>query len=91
MERSNLSKALAVGLFVLKLSIVPFTLFGLAQLNPQPDRPTLESTPTQQNQVEQLNLGLCSLLGLIGLAGINRKKYEGSIRHNRQDEESYFG
>lgn len=92
MKRSSSSKILTIGVFTLKLVLIPLTLFTLAQINPHLDRPTLESVPLQETEVEHnLNVGLVGLLGLLGLAGAEAKKRKKSVNRLRTDEENYFG
>lgn len=96
MKRSKRSKPLWASTFTL-LIIVPLTLVTLAQINPQPEKPILESSLLEETKVEgNSNLGwfsllsLTALVSLFSLAARNDKKQE-PVHNYEIEEENYWG
>ena len=58
-------------------------------------RPTLESNPIPEIQVERASnlgsFGLLGLLGMFGLTALKGKNYEDSVRYRETEKENYFG
>lgn len=73
MKSANVSKLVGAGILAVSLAVVPATFSANAQTDPNPNNPTVDTTPFQESTNDNNNLGWLGLLGLIGLANLFRQ------------------
>ena len=73
MKSGQLSKLVSAGAIAASLAIMPLSLPSNAQTDPNPNNPTIDSTPFQESTNDFNNLGWLGLIGLLGIANLFRK------------------
>jgi len=85
MKRTTLSKLVGAGLLTASLAVAPLSLPGHAQIDNNPNNnPTVDTTPFQETDDGNNNLGWLGLIGLLGLANLFRKPKE-TVRYQEPD------
>jgi len=86
MKVNTLSKLVSAGAIATALAIAPLSLPSNAQTDPNPNNPTVDTTPFQESSNDFNNLGWLGLIGLLGIANLFRKPK--TVTHYREPEAS---
>jgi hypothetical protein len=84
MKANTLSKLVSAGAIAASLAIAPLSLPSHAQVDPNPENPTVDTTPFQESSNDFNNLGWLGLIGLLGIANLFRKPK--TVTHYREPE-----
>ncbi len=84
MKVNTVSKLVSAGAIAAALAIAPLSLPSHAQTDPNPDNPTVDTTPFQESTNDFNNLGWLGLIGLLGIANLFRKPK--TVTHYREPD-----